>query len=192
MSLGKDIIQQQHTTAIPEAPLLPEKHGSSGKQQQLLSTTAESCCVLLCIQIGLRVPSTVPGFFSIREVQKVTIPYTARSHSQLVKVLFRQAADAGTEVIVSLAADGAEAGLGAASAGIGSVAGGSGGGALSRLTSRLSDPRIGGQLAIMDCCCLSRQRPVAFMVCSACSLQKQLDMGLGWAPRPLALLFGWL
>jgi hypothetical protein len=90
------------------------------------------------------VPSTVPGFFSIREVQKVTIPYTARSHSQLVKVLFRQAADAGTEVTISLAAEGAEAGLGAASAGVGSVAGGSGGGDLSRLTSRLSDPRIGG------------------------------------------------
>eukprot|EP00775_Hariotina_reticulata_P007195 gene7195-7409_t len=122
-------------------------------QPVLLSVTHWNGASLGSWQVGLRVPSTVPGFFSIRDVQRVTLPYVARPHSQLVKVLFRQAAEAGTEVTISLAAGAAGAGVGGTSAGSNPAVSGLNAGDSSdtipfNLNYKLTNPRVGINLTI--------------------------------------------
>lgn len=89
--------------------------------------------VCFYLQVGVRIPSSEPGFFSIAEVQRLTIPYTQVPHSQVLSVLFRPPADAGIDVVIAVD-------LAARAA----AAGGDGTGVdISDPFAVLSDPRIG-------------------------------------------------
>lgn len=92
-------------------------------------------------QLGVRVPSSAPGFFSIREVQRITLAYTPRAHAQLLRVMYRRSADAGTDVVLRVAPS-----VTAAAAAVdGSDAVPAAGGPAGPLAV-LNDPRIGARL----------------------------------------------
>ncbi|WIA40252.1 hypothetical protein OEZ86_013629 [Tetradesmus obliquus] len=108
-------------------------------------------------QVGVRVPSSDPSFFSIAEVQRLTIPYRQLQHRQLLSVLFRPPADACIEVILKVATAGtadtgsdAQGATGGAAGALAAAAGPSAAaaGALTGVLARLNDPRIGVNLTI--------------------------------------------
>lgn len=90
-------------------------------------------------QVGVRVPSSEPGFFSIAEVQRVSIPYRQVQHRQVLSVLFRPPADAGIEVVIQVATA-AASGDGEAAAADTTVSAAAG--ALVGPLARLNDPLI--------------------------------------------------
>jgi hypothetical protein len=98
------------------------------------------------MQVGVRVPSSEPGFFSIAEVQRLTIPYRQIQHRQVLSVKFRPPADAAIEVILKVptAAPGGAVAEEEAEGSRGAAEPSAAAGVLSGTLARLNDPRLGG------------------------------------------------
>eukprot|EP00878_Enallax_costatus_P013927 GHUV01014564.1.p1 GENE.GHUV01014564.1~~GHUV01014564.1.p1 ORF type:complete len:640 (+),score=119.21 GHUV01014564.1:1050-2969(+) len=114
-------------------------------------------------QVGVRIPSSDPGFFSIAEVQQVTIPYTPVPHSQTLSVLFRPPADAGLDVVITVDPNAA-----AAATAVGAAAPG-----LNGVLAVLNSPRIGVNITVRGV-----QIPAFNPNISASALQSSINSAL--------------